>query len=285
MKLSIITINRNNAEGLRKTMESVLSQTYRDFEYIIVDGASTDESVEVIQGLAPEKDLDVDGIQVHWLSEPDSGIYNAMNKGVRLSTGEYSLMLNSGDLLMDGHVIEKVMPELDGTDIVQGNIIVRKNGKFIVNRGYGKSDLTFFDVCGGHFLHQASFIHRSVFEMLSGYDETYRMIADTKMYIQALGFHNCTFKYVNINVADFDLGGVTFTQRALGEKERARLEQDLFSERLLSLSKDGEKKVRLYDLLHSSRFLWNGTMLLLHVYKFFHRDACNGSPKLLLHDK
>ena len=75
-KLSIITINRNNAEGLRKTMRSVFAQTYRDFEYIVVDGASTDNSVDVIKAYA----LQAEGLDFKWVSEPDAGIYNAMNK-------------------------------------------------------------------------------------------------------------------------------------------------------------------------------------------------------------
>ncbi len=99
MKLSIITINRNNAEGLRKTMESVFVQTCRDFEYIVIDGASTDESVDIIKEFAEKYTFPSGGGGVgsfKWVSEPDTGIYNAMNKGIRMSRGEYSLMLNSG---------------------------------------------------------------------------------------------------------------------------------------------------------------------------------------------
>ena len=84
-KLSIITINRNNAAGLRKTIESVLSQTYRDFEYIVVDGASTDESVDIIRASA----LQAEGLDFTWISEPDNGVYQAMNKGIKRAKGEY----------------------------------------------------------------------------------------------------------------------------------------------------------------------------------------------------
>ena len=106
MKLSIVTINYNNAEGLRMTMESVLKQTYRDIEYIIVDGASTDGSDDVIRemsaslndGMSRDKSLN-DGMSLIWSSEPDKGIYNAMNKGIKQATGEYCLFLNSVDCL------------------------------------------------------------------------------------------------------------------------------------------------------------------------------------------
>ena len=94
MFLSIITINRNNAEGLKKTLESVASQTCRDFEHIIIDGASTDGSVDVIKDyVASPSGKNVS----YWISEPDSGIYNAMNKGIKKASGDYISLLNSGD--------------------------------------------------------------------------------------------------------------------------------------------------------------------------------------------
>ena len=111
--LSIITINRNNAAGLRKTIESVVSQTYTDFDYIIIDGASTDESVDVIKEYA-------DRI-TYWVSEPDTGIYNAMNKGILKANGEYCLFLNSGDWLYDNDVLNDVFSISPTEDIVYGN--------------------------------------------------------------------------------------------------------------------------------------------------------------------
>ena len=103
MKLSIITINRNNAAGLEKTMQSVASQTFKEFEYIIVDGASTDGSVDVI------KKYDSQFAHLKWVSEPDSGIYNAMNKGIRMATGDYIQILNSADILAAPNVTERMI--------------------------------------------------------------------------------------------------------------------------------------------------------------------------------
>ena len=173
MKLSIITINYNNAAGLKKTLDSVAFQTCTDFEHIIVDGASTDGSVDIIREyentLASR--LSPLASRLKWLSEPDTGIYNAMNKGVRLAKEEYTLMLNSGDYLVDEHVIEKVLPLLDGTDIIQGNTIEDINDKKFRNRGYGKSDIDFFDVMKGYFLHQASFCRRDLFDRYGLFEE------------------------------------------------------------------------------------------------------------------
>ena len=115
MILSIITINYNNAEGLRKTLASVASQTYPHIEHIIVDGGSTDNSVEVIReyestlALSPHRLI---ASRLKWLSEKDSGIYNAMNKGIRMATGEYCQFLNSGDMLAADDVTERMMAAL-----------------------------------------------------------------------------------------------------------------------------------------------------------------------------
>ena len=124
MKLSIITINYNNAEGLRKTLASVASQTYANIEHIIVDGGSTDESVEILEAYPqslPRGKGEVSGDKyptqnpahkVLWISEKDKGIYNAMNKGIRMATGDYIQILNSGDILAAPDVTERMMAAL-----------------------------------------------------------------------------------------------------------------------------------------------------------------------------
>ena len=115
MRLSVITINYNNAEGLRKTLASVASQTYPHIEHIIVDGGSTDESVDVIREyesslvLSPHRLI---SSRLKWISEKDKGIYNAMNKGIRMATGEYCQFLNSGDMLAADDVTERMMAAL-----------------------------------------------------------------------------------------------------------------------------------------------------------------------------
>ena len=114
MILSIITINYNNAEGLRKTLASVASQTYAEIEHIIIDGGSTDNSVEVIReyesSLASR--LSPLASRLKWISEKDAGIYNAMNKGIRMATGDYIQILNSGDILAAPDVTERMMAAL-----------------------------------------------------------------------------------------------------------------------------------------------------------------------------
>ena len=100
MKYSIITVNYNNKEGLRKTIESVVRQTYRDFEFIVIDGGSTDGSTDILK----EYDEQIN----YWVSEKDSGIYNAMNKGIKKSIGDYLIFMNSGDCFYQNDVLETV---------------------------------------------------------------------------------------------------------------------------------------------------------------------------------
>ena len=114
MKLSIITVNYNNKAGLQKTIDSVVAQTWRDFEWIIIDGGSTDGSKELIEQY-----------QQHfafWCSEPDKGVYNAMNKGIDKAQGVYLLFLNSGDVLYDEHVLQNVDDLHLDSDIISGQV-------------------------------------------------------------------------------------------------------------------------------------------------------------------
>ena len=121
-QISIITINYNNASGLEKTIRSVVEQTYNEYEYIIIDGASSDKSKEVIQEYQRYIDF--------WCSEKDSGIYNAMNKGIQKASGEYLLFLNSGDVLNNSAVLADIHGFLSGEDFVYGDLVfVRGDGE------------------------------------------------------------------------------------------------------------------------------------------------------------
>ena len=264
-KLSIITINRNNAEGLRKTMNSVFAQTCKEFEYIVIDGASTDNSVDVIKTSA----LQAEGLTFTLISEPDTGIYNAMNKGLKMCHGEYTLMLNSGDFLVDEHVIEQIMPDLDGTDIVQGNNIEERVDGVYRNRGYGKSDIDMSDVVHGHFLHQASFCRRDLFNRYGYFDENYRIGADTKFFLNCLGVHDATFRYVDVDVCNYDLTGVSADNSSniyrLRLEENKRLLNELFSSRVNEYVFANEKKVALYNQLHRHKWVWNIVMFIKQI--------------------
>ena len=114
MKLSIITVNLNNRIGLERTINSVVSQTFKDFEWIVIDGGSTDGSKELITQYANHF--------AYWVSEPDKGIYNAMNKGIKVAKGEYLLFLNSGDWIIDERVAQDFIETSISADIISGDV-------------------------------------------------------------------------------------------------------------------------------------------------------------------
>lgn len=277
MKLSIITINYNNAAGLKKTLDSVAMQTCTDFEHIIIDGASTDNSINIIQEYQQSLASNLSPLtsRLKWLSEPDTGIYNAMNKGVRMAIGEYTLMLNSGDYLVDENVIGKIMSQLDGTDIIQGNRLELVNRVIYCNSGYGKSNISYFDVMKGHFLHQASFCRRDLFDRFGFFDENFRIIGDTKFFMVCLGIGNASFRYVDINICNYDMNGVS-AEIVNGKwniergKEETQLRRELYPERLLNFFYNNEKKIRLYDKLHKHKWIWYMVMLITHLHDWLY---------------
>lgn len=267
MKLSVITINRNNADGLRRTMQSVLCQASKQFEYVVIDGASTDDSVSVMNEFCER--FSEAGVSVNAVSEPDGGLYNAMNKGLAKAIGEYVIMLNSGDEFVDSKVISSILPILDGTDIVQGNILRLKSDGQHLDRGYGRSEIDFLDVQKGHFLHQASFCRRDLFDRCGMFDESYRIDGDTVFYIKALGYGDASFKYIDRTIALFDCGGRSSAENVAWSKARSeefeRWSTELFSHRLWNTCLECDSKVRLYDKLRRHPFLWKVTMLLSRV--------------------
>lgn len=199
MELSIITINYNNRDGLRKTIESVVGQTFCDFEYIIIDGGSTDGSVEVIKEYADRID--------YWVSEKDKGIYNAMNKGVFAAHGKYLLFLNSGDYLCNKEVINSFYLLSSDTDFVCGNIITDKGGGL---KSPQKVTMNYF--LYGTLPHPSSFIKRTLFNA-HPYDERYKIAGDWEFFTHHLIVQNASYKSIDLNVAIFDTTGISSTTK------------------------------------------------------------------------
>lgn len=199
MKLSIITINRNNAEGLRKTIESVVVQTFTDFEYIVIDGASTDESVEVIKQYEDKI--------TYWVSEPDKGIYNAMNKGILKSHGEYLQFLNSGDYLVDENVLKKIFDKDCCAGILYGDRIDLNNAGCDVVKFTDKLKFSFF--VQSTLSHQASFFRKDCFDRFGLYEEQYKYASDWLLYMDWIFRRNVSYQYLNFPVVYYDVMGVS----------------------------------------------------------------------------
>lgn len=198
VKLSIITINYNNSEGLSRTIESVINQDCKDFEYLVIDGGSNDGSFDVI--------LDNEQYIHYWCSEKDKGVYNAMNKGIVKATGEYLLFLNSGDFLFDSQILSKVMPLLNGHGIVYGDLVFRSSDKDEVKVYQDKWDLVslYCDSLG----HPASFIKRSLFENCL-YSEDLKIVSDWEFFFRKIVLEKVSYKHINRIVSVFDVYGVS----------------------------------------------------------------------------
>ena len=218
MTLSIITINWNNAAGLEKTISSVAAQTCKEFEYVIVDGASTDGSVDVI------KNHESEIAHLQWVSEPDKGIYNAMNNGIRMASGDYIQILNSGDILANPNVVEMMYKTLEAKaypEIMYGNMIKDSvNGKKIRDKGFAGRKPTMIDFFHSTLNHDPAYIKRSLFEKFGYYREDLPITADWRWYVEAIPFGGVEPVYVDIDVTIFDMTGVSETQLAKREQER-----------------------------------------------------------------
>lgn len=191
MLISIITINLNDVVGLKKTMNSVLDQTYNNIEYIVIDGGSTDGSQEYIEA---KRDALAYGI-----SEPDSGIYNAMNKGIDKATGDYILFLNSGDYLIDNNTIESFVSINAVEDIIYGKIKWKKGEE--IWDGDFSNKITFKYFSKASLPHQGSFIKSNLFKKIGNYDENLKIVSDWKFFVLAIYKYNCSYKRIDIFIS------------------------------------------------------------------------------------
>lgn len=239
MKLSIITINYNNLEGLKRTYESVVSQTCQDFEWIIIDGGSTDGSKEFIEEHQNKFS--------YWCSEPDKGIYNAMNKGIAKATGEYLQFLNSGDNLVDDKVIEDFLALDWKEDVILGDAIIDGDEKEIkIHPDEENLDFDFLR-CGG-ICHQASFTKKTLFDLYGGYDEQLKIVSDWKFFLEVLIKHNCSYRHWNRIIINYDVEGISSepTNQQFHWNERLKVLQNY--ERFLRSIRKRDQRIQELDL-------------------------------------
>ena len=246
MRISIITVNYNNRDGLKKTIESVVSQSFKDYEWIVIDGGSTDGSRELIRQYA-------DYIH-YWVSEPDSGVYNAMNKGIAQASGDYMSFLNSGDVYADEHVLQRVSDHAFSQDLVFGDWCLEYSDRQVYVKepeALSLHRLLYWSIC-----HQAMFIKSSLLKQ-KGYDESYRIIADWKRWLEAVG-GGCSVLHIPELVCIFDCSGMSFNNGQMLENEKRRLfEEDLVQFKRVRDFYDNSYKYpalsSIFDLYSASR--------------------------------
>lgn len=201
-KLSIITVNLNDGNGLLKTINSVVSQTFGDYEFIIIDGNSSDTSVATIKEYSSNID--------QWVSENDTGIYNAMNKGISLASGEYCLFLNSGDWLLNDTVLTDIFAEQSTADIIIGNIYFYNTlENKIESEACSPNMLRAISFFHGFLPHQASFIKRQLFTTIGLYNENYKIASDWLFFLEAFLEHNVSYQHYDGVVSYFNTDGIS----------------------------------------------------------------------------
>ena len=192
---SIIIPTYNSIKVLDAAVNSIIPQTYKDYEIVFIDGESTDGTLELIKDYK-EKYTDV----IRYISEPDQGIYDAMNKGVNYATGKWVYFLGSDDYLLNDCVLENILAHIEKeTDFIYGNTIWNSS---VVGEAFSKSTLVYKNIT-----HQAIFYKRELFDKLSNYNLEFKVWADYEFNLRCFGDDSINKKYVNLNIAQFSLGG------------------------------------------------------------------------------
>lgn len=234
VKISVVTVCLNTADKIKETIESVLGQTYDNLEYVIVDGMSTDGTLEIIR-----KYEGVPGVKT--VSGKDNGLYNAMNKGIDLCSGDYILFLNSGDIFADKNVVSDVMAQICGEngagggrlddetddknllpDIIYGNVTKNYQNKSVIERYPGKNTVFKLLMMGKMPCHQGIFAKTSILKRFR-FDESYKICADFDFLLRCVRGH-VRMQYADVNVSIVDcVMGISSQEANL---DRMRAEDD-----------------------------------------------------------
>ena len=265
MKFSIITVNYNNRDGLIKTINSVINQTCSDYEFIIIDGGSTDGSVDVLKEYSSQIN--------YWVSEPDGGIYQGMNKGIMKATGEYLNFMNSGDCFYSEQVLQHVNDLHLVSDIIVGHDF-HYNPK--TQQGFTTilppriSMLTFYIQT---LPHQSTFFKRELFcDTL--YDESLKIVADIKFYIQKICVEGCSVEKINEIICKREPDGISksYNERRIAEHKAVLAEYLPVGalEDYKTLTRlDKTTTYKLLYLLETPKGLKWMTYLIKILYRFF----------------
>ena len=197
MIVTIITVCRNHAKELERTIRSVESQTWQEKEYLVIDGASTDETPHVIK--AHEASI------THWVSEPDQGIYDAMNKGVKMAQGEWVIFMNAGDTFASDNTLQRVFGSPQDADVIYGDVI---KGELVKKAEAPRNAHRMF------YCHQSAFV-RTLCLREFPFDIRHRMSADFKQ-VKQLFLSGKRFRQLDFPVANFDTQGVSNRNRSAG---------------------------------------------------------------------
>jgi len=251
VKISIVTAAWNSGATLRDTIESVLHQTYQDIEYIVVDGSSKDNTVDIIQEYEP-----LFNGRMKWISEPDRGIYNAMNKGIKMATGDVVGILNSDDFFTDENVVSQISKGIDGVDAVYGDIhFVNPNNLKKCIRYYSSRSFKPWQMRLGFIpAHPSFYCRKKLFDKFGYYDDSFKICADFELLLRLIYINKITYRYIPVDCVTMRTGGASTS----GFKSHKIASQ----EHILALKQNG-----LYSnmLIESLRYIYKGTRALLKL--------------------
>jgi len=228
LRVTIITVCKNAECEIEKTVQSVMEQTYESLEYIIIDGASTDDTLKRLQPYH-------NSLQLY--SEPDDGIYHAMNKGVNQSGGDYILFVNAGDILLHATVIERVIEaitkqRLEAMDVIYGNVLVTDptTGTANIWKMPFRNRLTLYSSC---LPHPATFHHRRAFEKNGLYDQKYKIAGDYEWFVRGYERNHLKFQHIDVLTTLFYTGGISYQERyrSLHHNEKQQIRLGHYSKR------------------------------------------------------
>ena len=221
---TVITINLNNREGLRRTIQSVINQKFTDFEYIVVDGQSNDGILDVIHEF--EKSI------TRSLIGKDTGVYNAMNKGLAAALGEYIVFLNSGDEFRNSETLQRIQEKSSNGDLVFCDVEIFNGDNVRVRRQ--PNILTTKFLLTGMICHQSIFAKRSLFEITGPFNEHYKVYGDYEWILRALRKHEAKIKHIpRVLVRYEEVGLSNTTSKELQRKEKDSIQDLYFSSWLL----------------------------------------------------
>lgn len=264
-KISIISVNYNDKPGLEKTLKSITSQSWKDFEFLVIDGGSTDGSKELIESYTDKID--------YWISEPDKGVYNAMNKGIKAAKGDFVIFMNGGDVFYNNEVLENIEKQLtDDFDIYYGdNYKVKPDSK---RKKIYPEKLSFSFFYTSSLNHQSTFIRRQLFHDHYFYKEDYKIAADWDFFIYTICKMNVPYKYLKRTISEYDFTGISSTDKfrdTTAREKQTTLRQyfPLFMEDYKEVAELNSKRVQQIFHIKSHPIAWKILKSFISVQLLF----------------
>lgn len=248
MKISVVTITFNSGRTVRHTLESVLSQTYKDYEHIIIDGGSKDNTLDIIKELEPRY-----GGRLRWISEPDKGIYDAMNKGIRMASGDVVGLLNSDDFFSSDVVLENIANEKGGDwDAVYGDVhYVNAKDLDKCVRYYSSKGFAPWKMRMGYIpAHPSFYCKKEIYDKYGTFDTSYKIAGDFDLLLRLIFINRIRLKYIPMDFVTMRTGGASTSGM--------QSHRQIFKEHMRAYRENG---VKSNFLLESVRYICKGTSL------------------------